>query len=228
MRNRLCRFLLLLAVPCALAHGEAVRIMPLGDSITQGSRRHDSYRWPLWQQLEQAGHAVDFVGSSSRNYLGGPPHDDFDRDHEGHWGWRASRVLGYLPAWAADARPDVVLVHLGSNDIFRGATPDDVVADLRAIIGLLREANPRVAVLVARIIPAAGRARPIAAFNERMQELAREDRPDARVIVVDQFAGFDPDTHTYDGVHPNALGEQQMAARWFAALQELLPTTPSP
>ncbi len=41
--------------------GDAVRIMPLGDSITQGIRQQNSYRRPLWHALRKAGLSVDFV-----------------------------------------------------------------------------------------------------------------------------------------------------------------------
>src|SRR5262245_54038543 len=69
-----------------------VRIMPLGDSITQADASHDSYRRPLWKSLQSGGYLVDFVGSSSMNHMGGPPVRDFDADHEGHWGWRADEI----------------------------------------------------------------------------------------------------------------------------------------
>src|SRR5262245_49058971 len=96
----------------------ATRIMPLGDSITQGNTATDSYRRPLWKRFQDARLDVDFVGSQRDNNGGPPPAADFDLDHEGHWGWRADEILGSIDGWAAAARPDVVLVHRGSNDGF--------------------------------------------------------------------------------------------------------------
>ena len=32
------------------------------------------------------------------------------------------------------------------------------------------------------------------------------------VIVVDQYTGFDPAADTYDGAHPNLVGEEKMAS----------------
>ena len=41
--------------------------------------------------------------------------------------------------------------------------------------------------------------------------------------AVDLWTGFDPQTDTYDGVHPNESGEKKMAAGWFEALKTILP-----
>jgi len=41
---------------------------------------------------------------------------------------------------------------------------------------------------------------------------------DERVILVNHFEGFNYENHTIDGVHPNRMGAQLMAERWFHAL----------
>ena len=43
------------------------------------------------------------------------------------------------------------------------------------------------------------------------------------VFLVDQFVDFDAQTETYDGIHPNDLGEEKMAQRWFEAIIAALP-----
>ncbi|HEX5200872.1 MAG TPA: GDSL family lipase, partial [Actinoplanes sp.] len=40
-----------------------VRVMPLGDSITDGTQVPGGYRIGLWQRLAAGGYRVDFVGS---------------------------------------------------------------------------------------------------------------------------------------------------------------------
>ncbi|HMP74975.1 MAG TPA: SGNH/GDSL hydrolase family protein [Kiritimatiellia bacterium] len=204
------------------ADPNALRIMPLGDSITQGSRRYDSYRRPLWHQLQAAGHPVNFVGSSTRNHWGGPPHDDFDRDHEGHWGWTINQILEHLPTWTVAANPDAVLIHLGTNDLFQGDDPETIARELGEVIAVLRGANPRVALFVAELIPARDMAAHYPAVNERIRGLAALATEESPVIIVDQHTSFDPTAHTYDGVHPNSAGEDHLAARWFAALDPWL------
>jgi lysophospholipase L1-like esterase len=198
--------------------------MPLGDSITQGDVSHDSYRRSLWKQLQAAGQRVDFVGSTRENYRGGPPVPDFDTDHEGHWGWRADEVLGEIAAWARASRPDVVLMHLGTNDALEGESPASTIAEMERIIDRLRDANPAVTVLVARIIPTANATwnRDIERLNTEILSIgSRKTTASSAVAVVDHFTGFDGQAETYDGVHPNDAGERKMATRWFQALQAL-------
>jgi len=199
---------------------EPVRIMPLGDSITQGNTERDSYRRPLYQRLVARETSFDFVGSLRENHLGPPPHPDFDLDHEGHWGWTADEVLAEIGAWAATARPQIVLLHLGSNDALRGQSHSETVDELAGIVETLRGVEPRVTVLLARLIPSTNRegAR-IEELNARLPALVdRLDRRDSRVVLVDQFAGFDAATDTADGIHPNSTGEEKMAERWLEAL----------
>lgn len=77
------------------------KILPLGDSITDGDAQHDSYRRALWHLLRTAGFKGDFVGSRRLNgyYDDPPPHPDFDQDHEGHSGWTSGDFLGGPSGW---------------------------------------------------------------------------------------------------------------------------------
>lgn len=202
-----------------------LRIMPLGDSITQSDSEHDSYRRPLFHALTEArsGAPVDFVGSLSTNHRGAPPRPDFDLDHEGHWGWRVDEILERLPGWLEAHRPDVVLVHLGSNDIFQREPNDETVRELSALVDTVLAAEPSATILVAKIIstttPAAN-AR-ILDFNARLSGLETQYR--GAVRLVDHHTGFVAERMTYDGVHPNEEGERHMAERWLEALEAALP-----
>ena len=207
------------------AKEQSIRIMPLGDSITQGYRGHDSYRRELWLKLNQAGARVDFVGSLKKNYWGMPLHTDFDMDHEGHWGWRADQVLARMDKWAAKNVPDIVLLHLGTNDIGGGQDIEETVAEIEEIIMILRKHNAEVKVLLAQIIPLANEAASerIKKFNKQLAKLTElMSTEEAPVILVNHFDGFDPQTDTYDGVHPNKWGTDKMANKWYKALVGIL------
>jgi lysophospholipase L1-like esterase len=202
-----------------------VRIMPLGDSITQGDRNHNSYRRPLWLKLRNAGYNVNFVGSTKAHYLGNAPNSDFDQDHEGRWGWQVDEVLGQIDQWMRNAKPDIVLIHLGTNDISRGQSFDSTIDELGQLIRKIRKQQPNVKILLAQLIPATNSEELIQPFNQRIVTLARSlSTSDSPVIAVDQFSGFNPSQDTYDGWHPNDAGEQKMAARWFEALRTVLPS----
>ena len=207
------------------ALSEPVRIMPLGDSITQGDADHDTYRRPLWKSLKGEGYDVDFVGSLRANHRGTPPRDDFDRDHEGHWGWRTDEVLARIRGWVEDSEPDVILIHLGSNDVFQDEDVETTLEELAELIDAVRESRPEATFLLAQIIPTAmaNANVGIRELNARIPELAAtKSSTTSRVVVVDHFTGFDAARQTYDGVHPNADGEIHLSERWLAALEDVL------
>lgn len=196
----------------------ALRILPLGDSITEGGPGAATYRYFLEKDLARRGVEVDFVGSQRGVHGGEPLFDDFDPDHEGHWGWTSEEVAERIGGWAREARPDVALVHLGSNDLFRSA--EGIPGNLARIVGSLREANPRIVVFLARLIPPAGfPTLRLRAVNDAIEALAGALSSTASpVFVVAQDEGFRPGVDTLDGVHPNEQGERKMAAKWAEAI----------
>jgi acyl-CoA thioesterase I len=122
-----------------------VRIMPLGDSITTHIPPYNSYRRPLWHMLNNAGYSIDFVGSRrADDYNRLPPNPDFDLEFEGHPGWRVDNILGSIRTWADAYDPDIVLVHLGTNDLIQGQSVDTTVSELGQLIDTLRASNPNV------------------------------------------------------------------------------------
>ena len=228
----------------ATVNRPTIRLMPLGDSITQGNKDRDSYRRGLWKQLTSEGYKVDFVGSQTQNYkienrqikLSPAPNPDFDLDHEGHSAWRTDEILNgntrfedgqsNITIWADRAKPDLVLLHLGTNDIANNESTDSTIAELGQIIDRLRNANPNVGILIAQIIPTANlqqRAK-IKELNSKIPYLAaQKNRTGSPVKVVDQWTGFNPTIgqDTYDGLHPNARGEAKVVDRWLTAIEDL-------
>lgn len=202
-----------------------LKIMPLGDSITQGDGNHRSYRYFLWKKLLSAGVDSDFVGSQQNNFNGDPEWPDylgqaFDRDHEGHWGWRTDEVLEKLSEWLALNQPDVVLMHLGSNDMFHENSLQSTVEELRSVVEGLRAANPSVMIFLAQILPADRKNDQISQLNEAIAGLSQElQQTQSPLFLVDQNSNFSVAEDTYDGIHPDASGEEKMASRWLAALR---------
>jgi lysophospholipase L1-like esterase len=195
--------------------------MPLGDSITESSKGRNSYRYYLWHLLIDNGFHVDFVGSQ-RGVGGGPPaNSDFDMDHEGHAGWRADEILNHIHDWATAASPDVVLLHIGTNDVCQRQSVPSTVSDISGIIDVLRTVNPRIRILLAQLINSSNC--PPAALDARLPALVADKNSQVSpIVLVDQFSGFDPATMTYDGTHPNAAGDSRMADRWFEQLAPVL------
>jgi lysophospholipase L1-like esterase len=214
-----------------------IRIMPLGDSITAGPGCWRAY---LWNHLQTTGFTdIDFVGSQPGG--GCPGGFPYDGDDEGHGGFAATGIAdqNQLPPWLAAARPDVVLMHLGTNDMWGGTIPvSSVLAAYTKLVGQMRASNPAMKIVVAQIIPmnppgCTTCAAEVRALDDAIPGWAAGLTTAASPIVVaDLWTGFDTVADTVgDGVHPNDSGFQKMAARWYPALTPLIggavvPTTP--
>lgn len=214
------------AQPAAPQAGK--KIMPLGDSITSSEAGRASYRYWLDKKLHTAGIPFDFVGSLVDNWGGAPVPADFDRNHEGHSGFATRHMANPaidpyfdLSAKLTTYMPDMVLLHLGTNDVGEGLPNDNITPNLDIIIGKIRAANPNATIFLAQIIPQSGRISATSSLNQAILTLANlKNTTQSRVIAVDQFTGFNsnPGSDTYDGVHPNESGEIKMATRWFDAI----------
>jgi lysophospholipase L1-like esterase len=224
---------MLVLAPAGPAQAAATRIMALGDSIT-GSP--GCWRALLWQQLQSAGLTnIDMVGTLPAQGCGFP----YDGENEGHGGALVTAVAdqNQLVGWLAATLPDIVIMHFGTNDVWSGRTPDQVLAAYSKLVDQMRASNPTMKILVAQIIPLAPAGctdcpqRAVALNNAIPAWAAGKSTAASPITVVDQWTGFNSATDTGDGVHPNDSGNQKMAARWFPPLSSVLrgitpPTTP--
>ena len=194
-----------------------VRIMPVGDSITEGGGSFRVYRPLLAEKLKQAGFSVEFVGSKK---------DKANMAHEGYGGKSAQQIAKIVPANFRQHPADIVLLHAGHNNFADKKPVPAIIAATESMIVEFRKTNPKVIVLLAQVIPSGllPKYGYIPELNQELAKLAeRLNSPDQPVLLVDHFTGFDPETDTVDDeVHPNASGGEKMAERWFQTLQPLL------
>ncbi len=203
---------------------DPVRVMPLGDSIT-GSP--GCWRAVLWNRLVNSGYTdIDFVGTLPTQGCG----QAHDGDNEGHGGELVTNVAdqNLLPGRLAATRPDIVVMHFGTNDVWSSIAPDRILAAYTKLVTQMRASDPDMRILVAQLIPmnpssCAACAQRVVDFNARIPAWARATSTDrSPVTVVDQWTGFSTAGDTYDGVHPNASGDDKIAARWYPALAAVL------
>ncbi|HWS32906.1 MAG TPA: SGNH/GDSL hydrolase family protein [Actinoplanes sp.] len=199
----------------AAAGAAPLRIMPLGDSITvgSGSPGRNGWRADLQRRLRAAGVRTDFVGSARAGTTG-------DRDHEGHGGWTIEQLAGVVGRSLATYRPDVVLLHAGTNNITRGDDPVVAAGRLSALIDRVRAGAPDADVYVATIVGTAVAAEVPAnhAYNALIPAVVRARGP--RVHLVDQSVVTGVDI--YDRHHPNRFGYRKMAYTWYEAIRGTL------
>ncbi|WP_299987660.1 SGNH/GDSL hydrolase family protein [uncultured Pontibacter sp.] len=238
-RKRAYTLILLLLISLDVyPQAQPIKIMPLGNSITQGNMDFVSYRYPLWKKLIDSDVKFEFVGSHTENNDGTPPFDDykgqsFSNRNEGHWGWTTDQVLsgkdgkGNIVQWADTYKPDIVLMHLGTNDMFSDQDIGGTVEEIEAVINAIHEKSPGVTIILAKLIPADGqvvgpaKAQNIQLLNQQIEAIANGQSSDGPpIILVDQNTDFDAreGKDTYDGIHPNDSGMEKMAQVWFEAI----------
>lgn len=222
---------------------EPCKVLPLGDSITWGINYGGGYRIKLHAHAITDSKNVTFVGYDSGN----PPDQatlsklgsagsKFVNKHEGHSGWTIQQdddlVTGKSTATndgvsysgkkvVADFGPHIVLIHLGTNDMYQSPTgaPDR----LGTLIDHVVAAAPNALVVVSNIIPFPSGASAVTTFNNAVPGVVKQ-RTDAgkHVIFVDQFKGFSTSDLGSDQVHPNEGGYEKMAAAWYTAIKSYL------
>jgi lysophospholipase L1-like esterase len=191
-----------------------VRIMALGDSITYGVGSTDGagYRSRLDERLTATELPVDFVGSRDA----GPP--GLDDDNEGHSGWTISRLARRVDGWLSAYRPDVVLLHIGTNDVRVNRYRAGAAKRLGVLLNRIRRDRPGAHIFVARITGSrqARLQRWIDVYNRGVRRMVAA-RHDPRLHLVNQAGVRAP------WLHPNDAGYAAMADRWFAALTGTVP-----
>ncbi len=213
---------------------EPIFILPVGDSITQGGKRDKqeyTYRLPLQMMLHKNGIAYDFIGSQSKGL-----HEDatwpevaknvpFDPDHEGYYGNKTRKVVDkVMAAWPSYEKvPDMVLIHLGTNDQKAGDYKNTVGQPLREFIEFLQEKNPEVIVFLGHLNFEDGEA--AKEIRKVVAKVAIDYHTEkSPVVTVNHYENFieQPDkvyTDTFDWAHPNLKGQEKMARKWFEAMK---------
>jgi lysophospholipase L1-like esterase len=201
---------------------KTIKIMPLGDSITYGEGIIDygGYRNLLGALLESDGYLFDFVGSqrSAENTLS-------DADNEGHSGWRISDIKSGIDSegWLEIYQPDVILLHIGTNDLVGS---DDLYGNLAYASGDLSDLLddilarlPETRVIVAQIIRTRwGSDAKHRFYNDAIPDVVASKG--SRVSMVDMQDVLSKNDFT-TLLHPSPKGYDKMAHAWESAISML-------
>ena len=240
-------FIFFLHIILVSAAGAITRIMPLGDSITQGAgsgqsepRLQAAYRLVLWDLLADAGYDVDFVGSLNSGWA----IEDFDPHHEGHPGWTDDEIADNIYTWLESNPADIILLHIGTNGL--DPNPDDVEEILNEIDRYETVNSTEITVILARIInqscitddPSCSESLTTTLFNNNIATMAQNRITNIgdkiTLIDMENGAGIDylaiPAGDMLNNLHPYQYGEgyDKMADVWFDALEQILPDPDPP
>ena len=237
------------------AANAANKIMPLGDSITQGNSSgvadeefQVSYRKALYDRLKAAGYVINneiFVGS----LMSGEAVADFDPDHEGHPGFHADEIVlgkgdpqvGTLADWLASEQPNIVLLHVGTNDITFEGGDETEIEDILVVIDDYEFASGNaVWVVLALIIDRScdpfltncPNSLETTTFNNNVRDFVFFPRQAGgdKIVLVDMqneadinYNRWDMGGDMWDDLHPFETGYTKMADLWFNGLMNILP-----
>jgi lysophospholipase L1-like esterase len=198
------------------AHAEArLKIMPLGDSITAGDR-DGGYRRLLYELLIQDRISFEFVGSQK----GG---DVPDAHHEGHSGWRIDQIAdGIAGGWLETNKPDLVLLHIGTNDIWQNRDLVNAPARLSALVDDILTRSPNTRIVVSQILPMTNDPNfeiEVMKYNAAVVDVVRSKS--SAVCMVDMHHSFSAGD-LVDGVHPTKSGYAKMARVWERAIRAMM------
>lgn len=217
----------MLLAAALFAEEPALKIMPLGDSITAGyGVQKAGYREPLQKLLAGRNITADFIGRSTDLSK-----DMADPEHEGYSGATVRMITTHADAALQKLKPDIILLLAGANDI-RVNGPNDQPSDPNhwattheryvKLLDTIWQRDPDAVVLAGTILPLTGkwgdREEAAKQYNAHLAELvAREKAAGRKIELVDLRAGFEP-ADLADGIHPNASGYDKIARSWFAAI----------
>jgi hypothetical protein len=227
--------------PCP-TNGDPCKVLPLGDSITWGINYGGGYRIKLAVHAATDQKNITYVGYDTANppdatALGklGTAKDKYVNKHEGHSGWTIQQdddlVTGKSTAnndgvsysgkkVVKDFGPHIVLVHLGTNDMYQ--TPTGAPDRLGTLIDHIVTDAPDALVVVSSIIPFPSGASATSTFNKAVPDVVKQHAHGGHVIYVDQFTGFSTSDLGSDQIHPNEGGYEKMAVVWYNAIKSYL------
>lgn len=238
-------------IPFRLAEAQ-LKIMPLGDSITQGeisvivqnqtllspidatkiSYRADGalgilmdsqggYRLTLEQMLLDMGWDLAMVGQRTQG--GG--------HHEGYPGYMTSDILPMLDDILLANPPDVILLHIGTNDLPWPIDAEECYQNINAMLDWIHAFDQAIQVILAQIIPCLqntplGEERypAIIELNNLLPQIPQERD---YVTLVDMWTPFvetdDWENALMSGTyHPNEQGYYLMAEKWRDQLDSII------
>ena len=220
----------------------------IGDSITQSNADGDktsSPRLELHKLLTKKGHTFTYTGHFTANIDGLPPTGDTPatnlyRFHSGVSGatiganqHRRTNITASIPRWwnqgrLATAKPNVVLIMLGTNDIGLNDAVDQAPTRIKQLVetihAQLTDSDPAPHYYIAQIPP--NRQNPAATkrvldFNQALPVIVEQLKAEGKAAtLVDQFTPIDADKNKLmaDTLHTNTEGNKALAQQWLKAI----------
>ncbi|MFT6239364.1 MAG: beta-glucosidase [Akkermansiaceae bacterium] len=210
---------------------DPVKIMLVGGSLTEGRDSEHSYRRYLDGILRRQGHLIDFVGTRRKHDdgKGQPTNHEYDPDHEGHWGKGSAWLAKNISKAVARNTPDLAILHIGATDLVSAGQPpailpDEILKNIKTMVGALRSENPDVRIVLAKIPPFEKEDDSAARLNGEISRFAEaHSTSQSPIVVADLSAGFvASEDRVRGGVRPTPHGAQKMARIFAKSVDQIL------
>ncbi|MBQ1009933.1 hypothetical protein KBX53_02995 [Micromonospora sp. M51] len=237
----------------------SVRVMVVGDSMSQGDEGDWTWRYRLSEWFREQGVDAEFVGpykgtvparapgrkpptlqgqlpepETESTRIGGEYDkraETFDDDeHFAMWGQQAAVAKSLIQYQVQQQKPDLILLGLGFNDLGWSVTnPKDTVDSMKVLVDRARDANPNIKLAIANVPQ-----RTLLGGNEQLPDKTNDynsrlaqaiptwNTNQSPVKLVKWRENYDCEPTScpagYDGLHPNATGEYQIARAFTETL----------
>ncbi|KAK4495120.1 hypothetical protein PRZ48_013447 [Zasmidium cellare] len=154
---------------------------------------------------------------------------DFDKYHFSHTGMQVAQAKDRIKGYVETYQPDMLLVMLGFNDMaWCVAGDEDTLENTHTFIENARAAKPDIQFAIGNVLQRThihgdGLAKMTAKYNSKLHDALPEwSKKSSRIehVEIERNYGFTPDEckGTHDGLHPNELGDFQIAKAFTETL----------
>jgi len=203
-----------------------LRVMPTGDSITEGFQSTpgnfgNGYRYELQQDVQHMGQTIKFIGESTDATIGSPMTNP---QNEGFSGQKIAYIANRATPYAASCRPNVALILAGTNDVNGLDDIANAPSRLDSMISGLFTSAPDATMLVAGIPPSSDPTFNTnrIAFNASVRGLVSNRQNAGQHVAYVDMNNLDPNAAMADSLHPNPAGYQIMGDNFAGAVEEVM------
>ena len=209
------------------------KIMPFGDSITQGYNVNGGYRAPLFHLALAANRNITFVGSANDYSVPTVDGMTFPKNHEGHGGYTIegnNGIAQFVATSIPSYKPNIITLMIGTNDINGNNNVSDAPNRLGKLLDAIFMRDANILVVLAQIVPTKtdGTNNTVKTYNAAMPNLvSTRVAKGQHILLVDMYTAFTKDANYKtslfaDNLHPNQTGYNAMADVWFQAVSPYL------
>jgi len=238
----------LAAFPEENTEEQKLRVMPLGDSITDGftMQPEGGYRLTLWNMLKENGYTdnIDFVGPNGFDSTVWDSNGS-DMNHAGYSGYAIADIpnqrsgIYNFSEWLMQEYPaDVVMLQIGTNDILSSAL-EGMDERLELLIDTILTYIPEDGLLYVSTIPymdadvtnytdaytVEEMDKAVDDYNAEIREIVSRKQSEGKPIAQADINSVLTKEDLLDGVHPNATGYEKMGKYWYGKLTEFIDGT---